>query len=395
MAKHESPRLGCKANLICDGLIGADIAVRVLGPAAFAGRTNILRPFWELSKVPPRFATSLSRFQEIWAPSEFVRAAFAQAVDVPVLRMPVPVELGEIAPVSRATYGLPEKATLILFAFDPWTGAREPDPVGKTALITGISGQDGAYLARAHILRPQRRRGAVRQRPNAEGQQVLVPRRAFRQCTAATPDLVKVFDSTELKDPALLCHYFFFPAHEEALASCTNIEAKEFGSFAGEWACMALLLGQDGADKPSFIGQTGRLLSPIPGVSLPPQTDDGQDAARRVVMKVNKFVDSALIDGHPTLFVANGTHSLYLQSGTIAVTYPADSRPFSCGRAEAPPPPNEPSPSQHGGAIFYAKLLLAIQFVAMVRVPIAVAIIMLEGPRLALEVSIAISQPRK
>ena len=77
MAAHESRRLGSRANLICDGLIGADVAVRALGPEAFAGRTSILRPFWELSKVPARFAESLSRFQEIWAPSEFVREAFA------------------------------------------------------------------------------------------------------------------------------------------------------------------------------------------------------------------------------------------------------------------------------------------------------------------------------
>ena len=205
--------------------------------------------------------------------------------------------------------------------------------------------------------------------------------RLRRLLSAGTPDLVKVLDSPELKGSALLCYYFFFPAHEEALATCTNVEAKEFGSFAGEWACMALLLGQDGADKPSFIGQTGRLLSPIPGVSLPPQTDDGQDAARRIVMKVNKFADAASIDGHPTLFVADGTHSLYLQAGTIAVTYPADSRPYSCGRAEAPPPPSEPSPSQHGGAIFYAKLLAAIQFAAVLRVPVAVALILLEGAK--------------
>ncbi len=96
---------------------------RYRGPRAGGSRvrrrTNILRPFWELSKVPLRFAGSLSRFQEIWAPSEFVRAAFAEAVEAPVLRIPVPVELGEIAPVKRSSYGLPEGATLFLFAFDP------------------------------------------------------------------------------------------------------------------------------------------------------------------------------------------------------------------------------------------------------------------------------------
>jgi hypothetical protein len=205
--------------------------------------------------------------------------------------------------------------------------------------------------------------------------------RLRRLLSAATPDLVKVLDSPELNGPALLCYYFFFPAHEEALASCTNIEAKEFGSFAGEWACMALLLGHDGADKPSFIGQTGRLLSPIPGVSLPPLTDDGQDAARRIVMKVNKFAEATSIDGHPALFVANGTHSLYLQAGTVAVTYPADSRPYACGRAESPPPAGEPPMNQHGGAVFYGKLLLAAELAQAWGLALSVVWIILEGAK--------------
>jgi hypothetical protein len=108
MAKHESSCLGSKANLICDGLIGADIAVRALGPAAFAGRTNILRPFWELSKVPPRFAMSLSRFQEIWAPSEFVRARGGRRRSR--LRMPFRSSLARSRRSARGPR-LPEEAT--------------------------------------------------------------------------------------------------------------------------------------------------------------------------------------------------------------------------------------------------------------------------------------------
>jgi hypothetical protein len=133
LAAHESPRLGARANLLCDGLIGADIAVRALGAAAFAGRTNILRPFWELAKVPSRFADTLDRFQEIWAPSEFVRSSFAEATNVPVFRVPVPVEVSPIAPVSRSQYGLPAHATLFLFAFDPCLSspARIPSPWSK------------------------------------------------------------------------------------------------------------------------------------------------------------------------------------------------------------------------------------------------------------------------
>jgi len=143
MAQHESQRLGSRVNLLCDGLIGADVAVRVLGADAFAGRINILRPFWELSKVPPRFAMSLSRFQEIWAPSEFVHAAFASAVDIPVLRMPVPVELGEIAPASRAAYGLPEDATLFLFYFDPSSFVERKNPIAVVEAFHRAFGERG------------------------------------------------------------------------------------------------------------------------------------------------------------------------------------------------------------------------------------------------------------
>lgn len=143
MTAHESARIGARVNLLCDGLIGADIAVRALGPAALSGRTNILRPFWELAKVPPRFAGCLSNFQEIWAPSEFVRAAFAEAVDVPVLRMPVAVELTTIAPVKRASYGLPEDATLFLFAFDPCSFFVRKNPVAVVEAFHQAFGKRG------------------------------------------------------------------------------------------------------------------------------------------------------------------------------------------------------------------------------------------------------------
>jgi hypothetical protein len=114
-----------------------------------------------------------------------------------------------------------------------------------------------------------------------------------------------------LKDAALLNYYFFFPAHEEALvASCTNIEAKEFGGCAGDWVCMALLLEKDGSGapfKPSYIGLSGRgstSASPPRG-----QAADSDDMARRSVMRVVPFSTSELIGEHPKIFVANGTHS--------------------------------------------------------------------------------------
>ena len=93
--------------------------------------------------MPVRFAESLSRFQEIWAPSEFVRVAFAGAVNVPVLRIPVPVELGEIAPVTRAAYGLPEDATLFLFYFDPSSFVERKNPIAVVEAFHRAFGAHG------------------------------------------------------------------------------------------------------------------------------------------------------------------------------------------------------------------------------------------------------------
>ena len=64
--------------------------------------------------------------------------------------------------------------------------------------------------------------------------------------TLRAPIFVKVLDDLKIpdvKEVALLNYYFFFPAHEEGpIPGCTNVEAKEFGCFAGDWVCMALLL---------------------------------------------------------------------------------------------------------------------------------------------------------
>ncbi|MGZ5916839.1 MAG: glycosyltransferase family 4 protein [Methyloceanibacter sp.] len=130
MARHASSCLDRRVNLLCDGIVGAEIALAALGPEALTGRVTILRPFWELAKVPDRFAPLLGTVQEIWAPSEFVRAAFAAAVEVPVLRVPVPVELGQVARVERASLSLPDAATLFLFAFDPCSFFVRKNPLG-------------------------------------------------------------------------------------------------------------------------------------------------------------------------------------------------------------------------------------------------------------------------
>ena len=160
--------------------------------------------------------------------------------------------------------------------------------------------------------------------------------------TVRAPDLVKVYDT--LQNAALLNYYFFFPAHEESLLDCTNTEAVEFGCCAGEWGCLSLLLERADTTsdyRPSYIGMSGRLLA-APSTPVAQAADD-DDTAKRTVMTVNAFGKATVNDGHPRIFVAKGSHALYLAPGSFAVAYPNESHPNFCGGFEGnPPPPAQP-----------------------------------------------------
>ena len=57
-------------------------------------------------------------FDEIWCPSEFVRAAIAAKVELPVVVKPHAIEFPMPANDGRARFGLPADRFLFLFAYD-------------------------------------------------------------------------------------------------------------------------------------------------------------------------------------------------------------------------------------------------------------------------------------
>lgn len=169
------------------------------------------------------------------------------------------------------------------------------------------------------------------------------------------PDLVKVLET--LKNAALLNYYFFFPVHVEPLSGCTNIEGREFASFVGEWQCFSLLLERETPTaefNPTFVGVTGRFITDLPARTV--QELDLDDPAQRISMRVSPASMMDMTNGHPNLFAANGSHTLYLRSGTItAITYPDGLAPFGCGRFEGPVP-EPPGPQQSEAETFLWKI---------------------------------------
>jgi hypothetical protein len=185
-----------------------------------------------------------------------------------------------------------------------------------------------------------------------------------------TPNLSRIV--ARLNNPALLCYYLFFPAHEESVGdgACPNVEAKEVGGHAGDWQCVALLLEGDGTRAPQsftpkFFGHTGLRPAPADPTGTPVFRPHAFDGDERTVMTVEAWragsptapIQPEVIGEHPRFYVALGSHSLYTTPGQHAVSPYPHSSPSQCGRFDAPPslPGGDSSPTPVGAIV--AKLV--------------------------------------
>lgn len=120
LAPHVTEKLGDGVNIFCingdevDQALGHLIHRNILAPRS----RNVIYPAWELEIYPAPWARELMRFDEIWAPSEFIRDAIAKAVTTPVVHMPLACEVRRRALRSRSYFGIRESAFVFLFAFD-------------------------------------------------------------------------------------------------------------------------------------------------------------------------------------------------------------------------------------------------------------------------------------
>lgn len=79
---------------------------------------NIIYPTWELPNYPRPWVQWLEKFDEIWAPSAFIRTAIAGATNTPVVHMPLAVDVRMSSFLTRRQLGLPESGFIYLFVFD-------------------------------------------------------------------------------------------------------------------------------------------------------------------------------------------------------------------------------------------------------------------------------------
>jgi glycosyltransferase involved in cell wall biosynthesis len=83
-----------------------------------ATRYAIVYPLWTLPQIASGLVSDLETFDEVWAPSGFVRDALADAIRRPVFHMPVGVDVGPVALQSRVHFGITGDAYMFLTEID-------------------------------------------------------------------------------------------------------------------------------------------------------------------------------------------------------------------------------------------------------------------------------------
>ncbi|MBO9709816.1 MAG: glycosyltransferase family 4 protein [Caulobacter sp.] len=126
-----SDRLSKRLNIFHINGDEIEQAVPHLNDASFETSYNVIYPAWELSRYPAAWARQLERFDEVWAPSGFIRDSIASAVSIPVLHMPLAVEVKLSGFLTRRYFGIPEQAYTFLFFFDfgSYSARKNPEAV--------------------------------------------------------------------------------------------------------------------------------------------------------------------------------------------------------------------------------------------------------------------------
>jgi glycosyltransferase involved in cell wall biosynthesis len=74
--------------------------------------------YWELEHLPRQWDDAFGRVDEIWVATQFVADAVRRATELPVHKVPPPIEVAVSRTYHRSEFGLPEGAFLFLFSFD-------------------------------------------------------------------------------------------------------------------------------------------------------------------------------------------------------------------------------------------------------------------------------------
>lgn len=113
------------------------------GPGFFRNRHNIALWYWELGQFPARWHSNFDFYDEIWAPTDFCRDAFAAVSPIPVRKITYPLRCEDAPPPDRARFGLQENVCAFLFTFDHHSILERKNPLGVIEAFRRAFGKSG------------------------------------------------------------------------------------------------------------------------------------------------------------------------------------------------------------------------------------------------------------
>ncbi len=125
------------------------------GKAFRAGKYNVGYWAWELPEFPDAWVPYFDFMDEIWCPSEFVRAAIADKSPLPVVTMPHAISLRrpiESTAQLRQRLHLPADKFLFLFLYDlhSYSERKNPRAVIDAFRASGLATRNAALVIKVH-----------------------------------------------------------------------------------------------------------------------------------------------------------------------------------------------------------------------------------------------------
>ncbi len=117
-------------NIVCINGDGIPLFAREAGRSFFADRYTIALWWWEAGDPPAEWTPAYEFIDEVWVATQHIYDAIAPTSPVPVVRMTLPVLMGEVAQRTRRDLDFPEEGFVFLYLHDYHSVSARKNPTG-------------------------------------------------------------------------------------------------------------------------------------------------------------------------------------------------------------------------------------------------------------------------
>jgi glycosyltransferase involved in cell wall biosynthesis len=107
-----------------------------------SGRYNIGVWYWEFPAIPDEWDRTFHYYDELWVVSDFMLSNIASYSPVPIVKIPMVIDLKHDELIDKPHFGIPESSFLFLFIFDFASIMERKNPLGAVHAFKKAFGND-------------------------------------------------------------------------------------------------------------------------------------------------------------------------------------------------------------------------------------------------------------